>query len=264
MQPEQKLQSLSKLVKGIQETDNSNTIIIDEASLALPDDEDPAAAKPAKAALAQITASTNQNLKASIILISSEHGYPYKLAKANLNLEDIQKVIIAPEVPPRDMLQMLTDQWGLVCLFVATYGQWWLHAGGLQGSGQPHGQSSLRWALHPCRASAILPGKGRLGAGLCLCLPVVKHVHTQNHFAFRRMMRASTATDKEYVLVASTHHVRLRICKARFAGKQGLHKFVALRGALGRGLHPEQRWQTSEGFTELVQGLGTLSGDGPV
>ena len=64
-------------------------------------------------------------------------------------------------------------------------------------------------------------------------------------------------TKKEYVLVASTHHVRLKICKVHFVqsachvvGRQGLRKFVALRGAPGRGLHPEQRWQISEGFTQ--------------
>ena len=42
-------------------------------------------------------------------------------------------------------------------------------------------------------------------------------------------------TGEKYVLVASTHHVRLLICEARFvqsachvAGRQGLCKFVAL------------------------------------
>ena len=42
-------------------------------------------------------------------------------------------------------------------------------------------------------------------------------------------------TDEEYVLVASTHHVRLKICEVRFVqsachvvGRQGLCKFVAL------------------------------------
>ena len=42
-------------------------------------------------------------------------------------------------------------------------------------------------------------------------------------------------TKKNYVLVASTHHVRFLICEAGFVqsafrvvGKQGLHKFVAV------------------------------------
>ena len=101
-------------------------IIVDEANLALPKDGNDAKAETAKAALAQITGITKQNLKASVVLISSEHGYPFKLAKAGLNLVDIKNIVIAPEVPPRDMFEMLTDHWGmghrLARLFVATYG----------------------------------------------------------------------------------------------------------------------------------------------
>ena len=121
-----KAQALSELVKGIVEKCNDTTIIIDEANLALPKDGNDAKAETAKAALAQITGITKQNLKASVVLISSEHGYPFKLAKAGLNLVDIQNMIIAPEVPPVDMFKMLTDHWGmghrLARLFVATYG----------------------------------------------------------------------------------------------------------------------------------------------
>ena len=121
-----KAQALSELVKGIVEKGNDTTIIIDEANLALPNDEDTDEAKTAKRALAQITGSTKQNFKASVVLISSEHGYPFKLAKAGLNLVDIKKIIIAPEVPPVDMFKMLTGHWGmgprLARLFVATYG----------------------------------------------------------------------------------------------------------------------------------------------
>ena len=126
MQPEQKALTFSKLVKSIQETGNDTTIIIDEANLALPNDEDTDEAKTAKRALAQITGSTKEAFQASVVLISSEHGYPFKLAKAGLNLVDIQNIIIAPEVPPADMFKMLTDHWGmghrLARLFVATYG----------------------------------------------------------------------------------------------------------------------------------------------
>ena len=121
-----KAQALSELVKGIIEKGNDTTIIIDEANLALPNDEDTDEAKTAKRALAQITRYTKQSFQASVVLISSEHGYPFKLAKAGLNLDDIDNIIIAPEVPPNDMLRMLTDHWGmgprLARLFVATYG----------------------------------------------------------------------------------------------------------------------------------------------
>ena len=126
MQPEQKALTFSKLVKSIQETGNDTTIIIDEANLALPNDGNDAKAETAKTALAQITGETKEAFTASVVLISSEHGYPFKLAKAGLNLVDIKNIVIAPEVPPRDMFEMLTDHWGmghrLARLFVATYG----------------------------------------------------------------------------------------------------------------------------------------------
>ncbi|CAE7550811.1 unnamed protein product, partial [Symbiodinium pilosum] len=101
-------------------------IIVNEANLALPRDDDRTEAKTARDALAEIVSITKQNLQASVVLISSEHGYPFKLAKANLRLDDIDNVIIAPEVPPNDMFRVLTDHWGmgrrLARLFVATYG----------------------------------------------------------------------------------------------------------------------------------------------
>ena len=124
MQPELKALTFSKLVKSIQETGNDTTIIIDEANLALPNDGNDAKAETAKTALAQITGETKEAFQASVILISSEHGYPYKLTKAGLNLVDIKNIIIAPEVPPVDMFKMLTGHWGmgprLARLFAAT------------------------------------------------------------------------------------------------------------------------------------------------
>ena len=70
-------------------------IIVDDANLALHEDGNDAKAETAKAALAQITGITKQNVKASVILISSEHGYPFELAEAGLNLLDIKNIIIA-------------------------------------------------------------------------------------------------------------------------------------------------------------------------
>ena len=121
-----KAECLAQLVNEIKKKGNNTAIIIDEANLALPNDGNDAKAETAKTALAQITGETKEAFTASVILISSEHGYPYKLANAGLNLDDIDNVIIAPEVPPNDMLRMLTDHWGmgprLARLFVATYG----------------------------------------------------------------------------------------------------------------------------------------------
>eukprot|EP00439_Symbiodinium_sp_Y106_P012084 s4952_g1.t2 len=73
--------------------------LIDAANIALPRDDDLTEAKAARDALAEIVSITKQTVKASVVLISSEHGYPFKLAKAGLNLVDIKNIIIAPEVP---------------------------------------------------------------------------------------------------------------------------------------------------------------------
>ena len=90
-----KAQALPELVKGIAKKSIDTTVIIDEANLALPKDGNDAKAETAKAALAQITGNTKQSFKASVILIRSEHGYPFKLAKAGLHLVDIKHIIIA-------------------------------------------------------------------------------------------------------------------------------------------------------------------------
>ena len=121
-----KAECLAQLVNDIKKNGNNTAIIIDEANLALPNDGNNAKADTAKTALAQITGETKEAFTASVVLISSEHGYPFKLAKAGLNLVDIKNIIIAPEVPPVDMFKMLTHHWGmghrLARLFVATYG----------------------------------------------------------------------------------------------------------------------------------------------
>ena len=96
-----KAECLAQLVNDIKKKGNNTAIIIDEANLALPNDGNNAKAETAKTALAQITGETKEAFKASVVLISSEHGYPFKLAKAGLNLVDIKNIVIAPEVPPR-------------------------------------------------------------------------------------------------------------------------------------------------------------------
>eukprot|EP00439_Symbiodinium_sp_Y106_P075139 s910_g14.t2 len=103
-----KAECLAQLVNDIKKKGNNTAIIIDEANLALPTDGNNAKAETAKTALAQITGETKEAFTASVVLISSEHGYPFKLANAGLNLADIQDVIIAPEVPPNDMRPVLS------------------------------------------------------------------------------------------------------------------------------------------------------------
>ena len=88
------------------------SLIVDEANLALPGlGEDANTA--AKSALQAVTKWTKQTKQASVLLISSEFGYPFRLQAAGLDLRDIRKVIIIGEVPQSDMKKMLQDDWGM-------------------------------------------------------------------------------------------------------------------------------------------------------
>ncbi|CAK9000439.1 unnamed protein product, partial [Durusdinium trenchii] len=51
--------------------------------------------------------------QASVILVSSEFGYPFRLVASGLALSTIGQVIIIGEVPESDMLKMLKDDWSM-------------------------------------------------------------------------------------------------------------------------------------------------------
>ncbi|CAJ1373064.1 unnamed protein product [Effrenium voratum] len=89
------------------------SIIIDDANLALPGitGEDGSAA--AKSALQAITKWTKQTGQASVMMISSEFGYPFRLLANGLALSTIGRVIVIGEVPKYDMLKMLQEDWGM-------------------------------------------------------------------------------------------------------------------------------------------------------
>ncbi|CAJ1423478.1 unnamed protein product [Effrenium voratum] len=89
------------------------SIIIDDANLALPGitGEDGSAA--AKSALQAITKWTKQTGQASVMMISSEFGYPFRLLANGLALSIIGRVIVIGEVPKYDMLKMLQEDWGM-------------------------------------------------------------------------------------------------------------------------------------------------------
>ena len=88
------------------------SIVVDEANLALPGiSGEPNTA--AKAAIEVITKWTKETWQASIMLISSEYGYPYRLMECRLHLCNIRQIIVIGEVAKDDMLQMLTSDWGM-------------------------------------------------------------------------------------------------------------------------------------------------------
>ena len=67
-----------------------NTIVVDEANLALPGlTNGEKERSEAKAALAAITQWTKQDKVASVVLISSEFAYPFSLQAARLDLRDM-------------------------------------------------------------------------------------------------------------------------------------------------------------------------------
>jgi hypothetical protein len=54
-------------------------------------------------------------MQVNVILISSEHAFPYRLRDPRLdfNLDNCNGYIYAGEVPPKDMYELLTAKWGI-------------------------------------------------------------------------------------------------------------------------------------------------------
>ena len=88
-------------------------IIVDEANKALPGLTERDGSPEAKSALTAITKWTKQTDQTSVILISSEFGYPFRLMDNGLDLHAIKKVIVIGEVPEADMMKMLQEEWGM-------------------------------------------------------------------------------------------------------------------------------------------------------
>ena len=86
------------------------SIIIDEANAALPGSDGSVVAR---SALRVITRWTKETSQASVIMVSSELGYPFRLLANGLDLSTIGRVIVIGEVPEVDMLKMLKDDWGM-------------------------------------------------------------------------------------------------------------------------------------------------------
>ena len=89
------------------------SIIIDEANLALPGMNAGDGSVVAGLALQALTKWTKETSQASVMLVSSEFGYPFRLAASGLALSTIGQVIIIGEVPESDMLKMLKDDWSM-------------------------------------------------------------------------------------------------------------------------------------------------------
>ena len=85
-------------------------IIVDEANKALPGLTERDGSAEGKSAIAAVTKWTKETDQASVILISSEFGYPFRLLHNGLNLKTIKEVIVIGEVPEADMMKMLQEE----------------------------------------------------------------------------------------------------------------------------------------------------------
>eukprot|EP00438_Fugacium_kawagutii_P023449 Skav236821 [mRNA] locus=scaffold2823:107936:109569:- [translate_table: standard] len=83
---------------------NATCIVVDEANLALPV---PTNSEAARRALQYFVMLTKETGIASVVLISSELGYPYRLQACCMNLQDIRNIFITNEVPKKEMLELM-------------------------------------------------------------------------------------------------------------------------------------------------------------
>eukprot|EP00434_Breviolum_minutum_P046238 symbB.v1.2.041697.t1/scaffold8516.1/size6640/2 len=54
---------------------------------------------------------TKQQRQASVVLISSEFAYPYRLQEAGMNLRDIENIIVINEIPKDEMVEVMVTKW---------------------------------------------------------------------------------------------------------------------------------------------------------
>jgi hypothetical protein len=101
---------LSTLISDLKGKGNATCIVVDEANLALPVPTDSVSTQRALQYFVMLTKETSI---ASVVLISSELGYPYRLQACGMNLRDITNIIIANEVPKEEMLELMVNRWNM-------------------------------------------------------------------------------------------------------------------------------------------------------
>ena len=105
-----KEKTLSSLIRDLKGKGNATCIVVDEANQALPVATD---SESAQRALQYFVMLTKETSIASVVLISSELGYPYRLQACGMNLRDIRNIIIANEVPKEEMLKLMVNRWNM-------------------------------------------------------------------------------------------------------------------------------------------------------
>ena len=105
-----KEKTLSNLIRDLKGKGNATCFVVDEANQALPVATD---SESAQRALQYFVMLTKETSIASVVLISSELGYPYRLQACGMNLRDIRNIIIANEVPKEEMLKLMVNRWNM-------------------------------------------------------------------------------------------------------------------------------------------------------
>ena len=105
-----KEKTLSSLISDLKGKGNATCIVVDEVNQALPVANDSESAQRALQYLVMLTKETHI---ASVVLITSELGYPYRLQACGMNLRDIGNIIIANEVPKEEMLELMVNRWNM-------------------------------------------------------------------------------------------------------------------------------------------------------
>lgn len=122
--------SLRVVVEAMMEKLGPVTIVVDEANIAfnVEPETEPAVIRETKAALQYFTTFTKQRRQGNVILVSSEHAFPFGLTRKEIgfNLNNFSGFLYAGELPPGEMLLLLEKRWGigkhLACALVAHYG----------------------------------------------------------------------------------------------------------------------------------------------
>ena len=114
----EKEKTLSEFIGDLKGKGNATCIVVDEANIALPglpatNSESESQLTLAQRALQYFVMTTKETSVASVVLFSSELGYPYRLQACGMNLQDIQSIIIANEVPKKDMSSLMVNRWNM-------------------------------------------------------------------------------------------------------------------------------------------------------
>jgi hypothetical protein len=100
---------LNKFIKVAKDRNLFPVLVIDEANVVLGIESNGKPDKQTKNLLTSIIKYTKQDHNINLIMASSEHAYPYRLEREGLNLQDVDEIIYAGEISPKEMWALLVS-----------------------------------------------------------------------------------------------------------------------------------------------------------